>query len=298
MAQQTSVGQIPFYQLYGDAFQNTEPGFVHLEDIAARSGELDWEIAPHRHKQLTQFICVLNNSFQLMLDDNHHKPSGNQLIIIPPGVVHGFRFNANTEGYVLTVHSSLLENYQQQSVESKHYPWLWSPTILALTDQRYLQQFLTLLQLLAAEITSHSSDSKLATENLLALLLISIRRQQHWQRLQSHELSRESRVLIRFRDLLDEHYRQQLGVKAYADKLHISTSTLNRICQQLLQCTPKALIQQRLLSEIKRRLIYTRQSLEEIAANLGFADLAYFCRFFKQHTGVTAGDFRKTHELG
>ncbi|MBJ2137664.1 helix-turn-helix domain-containing protein [Paraglaciecola chathamensis] len=54
-----------------------------------------------------------------------------------------------------------------------------------------------------------------------------------------------------------------------------------------------AIIHQRLVIEAKRRLVYTRQSVDEISAFLGFNIPAYFSRLFKQFVGVTAGTFRQ-----
>ncbi|MGB3383878.1 MAG: helix-turn-helix domain-containing protein [Marinomonas sp.] len=47
-----------------------------------------------------------------------------------------------------------------------------------------------------------------------------------------------------------------------------------------------------MLLEAKRQLLYTSQSIEEIAYNLGFKDPAYFSRFFKKNTGYPPGRFR------
>jgi len=59
---------------------------------------------------------------------------------------------------------------------------------------------------------------------------------------------------------------------------------------------PKRLIDERLHSEAKRRLMYTRQPLAEIAYTLGFKDYPYFSRFFRNLEGITAGTYRKQVE--
>jgi len=87
-------------------------------------------------------------------------------------------------------------------------------------------------------------------------------------------------------------------VSRYAEQLHISTSTPGRLCHRLLGSAPKHLIDQRLLSEFRRRLVYTRQSLEEIAYTLGFRDYPYFSRFFRQRQGITPGEYRKQADAG
>jgi AraC family transcriptional activator of pobA len=49
--------------------------------------------------------------------------------------------------------------------------------------------------------------------------------------------------------------------------------------------TPLALIHERLILETKRELLLSEKSVGAIAAALGFADVGYFSRFVKQHTG-------------
>jgi AraC family transcriptional regulator, transcriptional activator of pobA len=57
---------------------------------------------------------------------------------------------------------------------------------------------------------------------------------------------------------------------------------------------PGEVVQQRLLLEAMRLLTYTASSIGQIAATLGFADPAYFARFFKARTGHTASSFRES----
>jgi AraC family transcriptional activator of pobA len=84
---------------------------------------------------------------------------------------------------------------------------------------------------------------------------------------------------------------------AQAVRATMPTARLNRLCKQLLDKTAKAVPHERLLLEAKRRLIYTRSNLDEIAYDLGFQDPAYFSRFFKRATGLTAGRFRSENNF-
>ena len=49
---------------------------------------------------------------------------------------------------------------------------------------------------------------------------------------------------------------------------------------------------QRLLVEAKRQLIFTGQSVSEIAYSLNFSDPSYFSRFFRKYSGQTPQQFR------
>ena len=103
--------------------------------------------------------------------------------------------------------------------------------------------------------------------------------------------------LAAFRRLIETRFRDHWTVEQYADELGLSPARLNRLCNQLLGKTAKTLPHERLLLEIKRRLIYTRSTLDEIAWDLGFRDPAYFSRFFKRATGSTPGSYRSEHNF-
>jgi AraC family transcriptional regulator, transcriptional activator of pobA len=287
-----TVNAIPFYDLYGEAFIRQEPNLVHVEDIAYRSRGLGWEIAPHRHNRLSQVVVVFDNIWSVDLDDITHQLSGNWLVLIPAGVVHGFHFAPNTEGFVLSINDTLLS----RSESGETHPLadlVWQAQAVEFKDKQQRERFCTYINLLKHELNADELAQNMAVTQLVQLILLTILRQQRLQAMKVSNVSRESTILLNFRALIEQHYSQHLAVKDYALHLHISVSKLNRLCQNLLNNSPKAIIHQRLVIEAKRRLIYTKQSVEEIAEVLGFSDPAYFSRFFKQMVGTTAGVFRQ-----
>lgn len=283
---------IPFYDLYGEAFIRQEPNVAHVEDIATRSRGLGWEIAPHRHNRLSQIIAVFDGQWTVDLDDKYHELQGNWLVLIPAGVVHGFHFASNTQGFVLSLNDSLLAG-QSESTAGELPALVWKPQALEFKDTQQIERFCNYIKLLKHELTADEVAQNLAVNYLVQLILVTVLRQQRLQAMTLSNVSRESSILLKFRVLIEQHYMQHLAVKDYAQQLHISISKLNRLCQTLLNDSPKAIIHQRLVIEAKRRLIYTKQSVEEISEVLGFNDPAYFSRFFKQMVGVTAGAFRQ-----
>ncbi|MEL6134415.1 MAG: helix-turn-helix domain-containing protein, partial [Bacteroidota bacterium] len=53
------------------------------------------------------------------------------------------------------------------------------------------------------------------------------------------------------------------------------------------------LIRERILLEIKRKLLHEDKTMAEISSELHFEDQAYFSRFFKRYTGQSPLAFRK-----
>jgi AraC-like DNA-binding protein len=60
--------------------------------------------------------------------------------------------------------------------------------------------------------------------------------------------------------------------------------------------TPSQLVREARTHEAKRLLAKTDLTVRQVAARTGFADPAYFCRFFRRETGVSPGAFRRGDE--
>jgi AraC family transcriptional regulator, transcriptional activator of pobA len=105
----------------------------------------------------------------------------------------------------------------------------------------------------------------------------------------------ERRVqLTRFTNLIDQHYNKGLSVAEYADLMHISLRTLSNLTSQLLNKTPSLMIQERIILEAKRLLLYSNLNINQVGYRLGFDDPSYFVKYFKKHTNISPSEFRKS----
>ena len=97
----------------------------------------------------------------------------------------------------------------------------------------------------------------------------------------------------RFRQLIELHYREGLGVDEFARLLGVTRSHLHDACARGAGATPLGLVHDRLTEEACQRLAQTELSIEQIGYSLGFRDPGYFNRFFKRQRGVAPGVWRK-----
>lgn len=287
---------IPFYHLYGDRQASGEPDFVHIEDIEARSSDLGWVIKPHRHKHLFQVIAIFDGELEIQLSENNHFLTGTWLVTVPVGVVHGFRFKPESKGLVLSVIDNVLSGDRQEYPGAQFSELFQQPQLVELAhNSKPLALFKQYMALIREEFANFGSDKNLALTLLARSILLMINRQLQHNKLALPDYQ-DSAILSRFRGLVESHFRDQWSVADYAEALHTSTSTLNRLCHQTLDQSPKQIIQERVIAEAKSKLIYTQLSLKEIAYHLGFNDYPYFSRFFKKMTGITAGSYRQQAE--
>lgn len=127
---------------------------------------------------------------------------------------------------------------------------------------------------------------------LLKRLIVKITRLYKTQ--QSQQLPKDELDIIRqFNLLVDKNFRENHQVQDFARMMHKSPKTLSNVFSKYHDQSPRQIIQERILLEAKRLLIYTDQSLKEVAFATGFEEAAHFSRFFKKAMAVTPLDFRK-----
>lgn len=100
--------------------------------------------------------------------------------------------------------------------------------------------------------------------------------------------NRVQRVL---RDIHTNYGRLE-GIAGIAAALGISENHLIREFRHEVGITPMKYLSQVRLDHAKKQLTATNRSIEEIALECGYRRANYFCRVFKQHTGVTPLAYR------
>lgn len=83
------------------------------------------------------------------------------------------------------------------------------------------------------------------------------------------------------------------SVQDRAAELGVSVGYLNSAVRSRTGRTPGQLIRHAQVLEAKRLLAGTAFTVGRVAREVGFADPAYFCRFFRRETGASPGEFRR-----
>ncbi|MDH7459949.1 helix-turn-helix domain-containing protein [Chitinophagaceae bacterium 26-R-25] len=104
-------------------------------------------------------------------------------------------------------------------------------------------------------------------------------------------------IVRKFNLLVEANFKVEHSVSFYADQLCKSPKTLSNVFAIYNQKTPSQIIQERIILEAKRLLLYTDRSVKHITFELGFEDVPYFSNFFKKNAGVSPSDFRNTLEV-
>ena len=106
---------IRVYNLFGES--GDLPDVVHCETIASRSVLHDWTLAVHRHARLHQVLLIERGGGEATLDGRVVPLKPMQIVNVPVGHVHGFRFVPDTQGWVLTIAAEILD---EALLEQRH----------------------------------------------------------------------------------------------------------------------------------------------------------------------------------
>ncbi|MDF3832991.1 helix-turn-helix domain-containing protein, partial [Cupriavidus basilensis] len=202
-----------------------------------------------------------------------------------------FRFTPDVDGIVITMTDHYL-----------HTLLAGVPDALPLFERPFHDQFgrddatvlAGALELFRAEMNAVSLWRGAALAALLSLLLVGIaRRASGADASGAQPVGRTARHFQQFQQLVEERFRHHQELAGYADTLGITATQLNRICQQLAGRSALQLIHSRLIVEAQRDLLYSDLDIKQIASTLGFADAAYFTRFFCRRVGQTPTAFRQ-----
>jgi len=248
-------------------------------------------------------LYMVDGRVDVVIEQARHRLHGPALIVVPPGVVHGFTFEPGMQGWVHSVTPEHLEHLCARETgwwQRLARPGLWRldtdlPALTAACEQlrraqesggtgRHLVMDAALMQLIWALGCSDEQHNALQVEASTTPLPDDTHRAGSGLRGRFH--------LQRYRDWIEQHFREQPSVEDAASVLGITATQLNRICREQLGCTALELLHQRAVQEAARDLRFTMLSVQQIAWDLGFADAAYFSRFFRRYTGRSPRQWR------
>jgi AraC family transcriptional activator of pobA len=284
---------IPRFFLYGEPPRDADERFLHVETIADRSRLYEWRIRPHAHRDLHQLLLIFTGGGQMQAETQQFSFQAPALLVAPAGVVHGFAFTPQTQGYVVTLADTLLRDLSREETAFRRL--FQAPACASLADDpTHTRELADTMPKLRRELVWKAPASGAAAAARLMTVLVSAVRALHEPAdAPSAATSARAALVARFRESIESHLRTGLSIAQYAKTLSVTPARLRAACLEVAGKPPARILEDRLLLEAKRNLTYTNMTVAETAYYLGFADPAYFSRFFSKHAGESPASFRK-----
>jgi AraC-like DNA-binding protein len=268
-----------------------------MEDIYDQTGGKPDR--PHRHDYFT-VVLVLEGEGTHTIDFKDYSLVRGTLFFIHPGQVHQVKATSRPKGFVLTFTSGFLlrNGISDQLINEVYLYNNYGESPPLLVDEEGITQYRLLIDNIQDVLNNPSGYSYEALGALLKLFLIqSVNHCAHTQQDNPQTLETGNRLMRGFKDLIDQHFHEHHKVQEYADLLSVTGDYLNKTVKSLSGKSAKDLIQNRLILEAKRTLLFTDVSNKEIAFQLGFEEPAHFSNFFKRHTSQSPSEFRAASRL-
>lgn len=93
---------------------------------------------------------------------------------------------------------------------------------------------------------------------------------------------------------MEGHYSKPLTLKEISATAGMNHTTLTALMKQELGCTAMGYLMQYRVAVAKKQLAFTDVPIKDIAGLVGFKTVPHFSRIFKEHTGFTPAQFRKS----
>ena len=236
---------------------------------------------PHRHT-FYEIVYVTSGTGAHVVDLSSWELRPPHLCVLVPGQVHHWENVRGLDGFVvLFTDDFLLDHPSDRDLlrQLSEQPWLTpdEPT--------------RVVQLITEMHDEYRSGAEGVESVLRALLHVLIVRAARLTEVAvAVAPARAGSVAAQFAGLAGQAL---WSVQAYAERIGVTPGYLTEAIKTATGRTPSQLIREARVHEAKRLLARTDLSVRQIAARTGFADSAYFCRFFRRETGLSPGDFRR-----
>lgn len=265
-------------------FTNQETSVFYF--VATEDNSSLYQKIPHRRDDHFLFILQKNGHSKIVVDFKEIILTESSIICILPGQVHYVTFvDSGTLASLLIVDSKLISKKNRGIFEENYFDYL-SFSINS-TTSHFLNSCIELAE--ASQKLSTSSEVIYSLTNTCVCLFAHA-----YEQIKGSEttISRKHIITKQFKSLLLKHFRTHKSAANYANELNISSAYLNEAVKLTTGLTVSYWIQQMIVTEAKRLLYATDNTVKEIAYELGYDDHAYFNRFFSNLEKISPLQFR------
>ena len=254
--------------------------------------------------ELTEFwLCrIQKGKITVSFEQRKHKLLADSVFVVPEGAQFKVVSSSRDMRMEVLVFDESLMNvvYSLLGAEADFGSLemvFWSDKTIDEPFNRMLAADYDLLRV-AIEQPDLVARNKMMTASLVHLLLSLYNASDSPEKpLQSDNSKRSRQLLNRFFELVGENILSgQRTITFYAEKLCVSERYLFKVCKNETGKTPKDLINEFLIGQIKNALLTTEMTHQQIADQFNFPDQSAFGQFFKRQEGMSPSEWRQKYK--
>lgn len=251
---------------------------------------------PHRH-DFYSILFIEEGTGIHYIDFKEYEVKDNMIFFVTPGQMHQLIFFRPPKGRAIVFNDEfMIKNAISDKLINDIYLFNKTGETPPLTpDEAGMIIFKDLIRQMDMFSEMQTIYKSEAIGSLVKLFMIQSNNNCTLTDDESSELLEGGKHLLRpFRELLEKHYQTKHMVSEYAYELTVTADYLNKVLKNITGISAKEHIQNKLITEAKRLLIFSNISNKELSYQLGFDEAAHFNNFFKKMTGLTPTAFRSS----
>lgn len=267
-----------------------------LEDLFAKGLEAHPELETLHQVGFYILLFVTENTGMHTIDFTEYSYKKGSVISIRKDQIHKFHLT-KAKGFLLFFTNDFILSYLEQQEALKTFQLfnelLGSPKI-SLSPDFHAEILELVLQIKKEYFNPIDSYSLGIIRSLLHIIITKLYRVKS---LETKNIISKKYLseFISFQKLVEEHCFSTKKVMDYAQKMGVTTKTLNNIVQDIVHKSAKVFIDDMVITKIKRLLTHAPLSIKEIAYTAGFDEPTNFYKYFKKRTQISPEAFRKTY---
>ncbi len=287
--------QLPEINFSNQENPNSYFDIVKIEELLGRN--LDHDIGKNHLVKFYIIFFVYEGQGYHTIDFTDYNYKKGTVLLVRKGQIHKFFRSPNVKGYLLVFTEEFIISHLN-GMEALKSMQLFNDSLsfpkIEFNDLEDFSDFTILLKHLEMEYLIKDNFSIGITRSVLHIVITKLFRIKSKS---GHLIERKKYMVqfLEFQKLVEQDCFKSKKVQYYANKLGVSTKTLNNIVNNVINETAKAFIDERTIMQIKRLLISTNLSIKELAYTAGFNDPTNFYKYFKRFTGNSPEVFRQAH---
>lgn len=243
---------------------------------------------PHKHNSYFEMIYLSKGRGFHVIDNVSYDITPPVMYFVRREQVHYWEMTAKPQGYVVIIKKSFIEKSLDNALKAM-FSQLSRLNCIKIEEVSSIE---SILELLTLENDVRSEENFTLTEGLLKALMAKIL---CLTKPSANLYISQTDLYHQFLGLLSSDVALKNKVSAYADLLNTSPQNLNVACRKHTSQSASEVLEEFIISEAKRLLIYTPVTVAEMTYTLGFSDPSHFIKYFKKATGQTPKQFRQSY---
>jgi AraC-like DNA-binding protein len=281
---------------FSEVFEDTTSvGEVPDFDIVDSVESLSYLSLPHKNRKILLIVDICG-SVSVEYDMNSVEMEPHSLMVLLPGhTISNYSSTADFKGFLITASVrqflSALPLLSRLLVCAMHFK---GNSLVRLSDRELANQML-FRDLLQRKFQDGNGVYDTLVINKLIEGIFYETMNIYFNRFDVSVApqSRRSEVLFyNFIVNIERHFAEHRTVSFYADSLCVTSKHLSTVVKEISGRTAGDWIDSYVVNEIKRLLMTTDMTIQEISCKLKFANQSFLGKYFKHHTGMSPREFR------